>query len=115
LFPSIVLGRIAGWLADVPVQFSMIPGPYYLEAPILGEIEARTAWADTRVIASCEHTRTLYVRHGVSADRLDLITTVPTSGRSTPRAPTAGACGGNWASPPRRRPSASSLFLSAAA
>ena len=73
LFPSIVLGRIAGWLADVPVRFSMIPGPYYLEAPILGEIEARTAWADTRVIASCEHTRTLYVRHGVSADRLDLI------------------------------------------
>ena len=27
LFPSIVLGRIAGWLADVPVRFSMIPGP----------------------------------------------------------------------------------------
>ena len=73
LFPSIVLGRIAGWLADVPVRFSMIPGPYYLEAPVLGEIEARTAWADTRVIASCEYTRTLYARHGVPTERVDLV------------------------------------------
>jgi glycosyltransferase involved in cell wall biosynthesis len=73
LFPSIVLGRIAGWLADVPVRFSMIPGTYYLEAPVLGDIDAGTAWADTKIIASCEYTRTLYGRHGVPLDRLELV------------------------------------------
>ena len=73
LFPSIVIGRLAGWLAGVPVRFSMIPGPYYLEAPILGDIEAGTAWADTRVIASCEFTRTLYARYGVPRDHVDLV------------------------------------------
>src|SRR5579863_7235393 len=44
LFPSILLGRLAGWLADVPVRFSMIPGPYYLEAPVLRDADAGTAW-----------------------------------------------------------------------
>jgi hypothetical protein len=56
LFPSIIVGRLAAWMADVPVRFSMIPGPYYLEAPILGDIDISTAWADSKVIASCEYT-----------------------------------------------------------
>src|SRR5579863_1712062 len=73
LFPSILLGRLAGWAADVPVRFSMIPGTYYLEAPVLGEADAKTVWADTRVIASCEHTRTLYGRFGVPRDHIELI------------------------------------------
>jgi len=73
LFPSILLGRLAGWAADVPVRFSMIPGTYYLEAPVLGDADAKTAWADTRVIASCEHTRTLYERFGVPHDHVELI------------------------------------------
>ena len=41
LFPSIVLGRMAAWAADVPVRISMIPGPYYLEAPVLGGIDVK--------------------------------------------------------------------------
>ncbi|HQQ78868.1 MAG TPA: glycosyltransferase family 4 protein [Thermoanaerobaculia bacterium] len=73
LFPSIVLGRIASWAADVPLRYSMIPGPYYLECPVLGDLEAGTAWADTRVIASCERTRELYMEKGVPRERVDLV------------------------------------------
>src|SRR5579864_3991244 len=84
LFPSILLGRLAGWAADVPVRFSMIPGTYYLEAPVLGEADAKTVWADTRVIASCEHTRTLYGRFGVARDHVELIYYGADAGRFSP-------------------------------
>jgi glycosyltransferase involved in cell wall biosynthesis len=73
LFQSIIVTRLAAWLADVPVRFSMIPGPYYLEAPGLREVDARSAWLDTKVIASCERTRELYEELGVSRDRVELI------------------------------------------
>lgn len=73
LFPSIILGRLAAWMADVPARFSMIPGTYYLEAPLLQDIDSNTAWADTKVIASCEYTRTLYARAGIDRDALELI------------------------------------------
>ncbi len=73
LFPSIIIGRLAAWAADVPVRFSMIPGPYYLEAPVLGAIDLRTAPFDTKVIASCEYTRTLYGRGDVPRDHVELI------------------------------------------
>jgi glycosyltransferase involved in cell wall biosynthesis len=84
LFPSILLGRLTGWIADVPVRFSMIPGPYYLEAPVLGEADANTAWADTRVIASCEYTRTLYGRFGVPREHVELIYYSPDAHRFAP-------------------------------
>lgn len=73
LFPSIILGRIAAWIADVPVRVSMIPGPYYLEAPVLGDIDVRTTRFDSKVIASCEYTRTLYARAGVPRDHVELV------------------------------------------
>ncbi len=73
LFGSIILGRIAAWLADVPVRVSMIPGPYYLEAPGLQDLDARTARLDTKVVASCERTRDLYEAHGVPRAHVDLI------------------------------------------
>lgn len=73
VFASIILGRFAAWVADVPVRFSMIPGPYYLEAPGLGQVDVLTAPLDTRVIASCEFTRTLYERQGVPRSHIELI------------------------------------------
>lgn len=73
LFPSILLGRLAAWAADVPVRISMIPGTYYLEAPVLGDLDLRTARFDTKIVASCEYTRTLYRRGGVPDASLDLI------------------------------------------
>ena len=73
LFQSIITTRLAAWLADVPVRFSMIPGPYYLEAPGLREVDTRTAGLDTKVIASCERTRELYEAQGVPRDHVELI------------------------------------------
>jgi hypothetical protein len=32
LFHSMVIGRTAAWLADVPVRLSMVAGPFHLEA-----------------------------------------------------------------------------------
>jgi glycosyltransferase involved in cell wall biosynthesis len=73
IYGSIILGRLAAWLADVPVRLSMIPGPYYLECPGLGELDVLTAPLDTKVIASCEYTRTLYERAGIQRTHVDLI------------------------------------------
>jgi glycosyltransferase involved in cell wall biosynthesis len=73
LYQSIITTRIAAWLADVPVRFSMIPGPYYLLAPGLREVDTRTARFDTKVIASCENTRELYEAQGVPRDHVELI------------------------------------------
>src|ERR1700682_2123316 len=73
LFPSIVIGRLAAWLADAPLRYSMIPGTLYLEAPLLGDLEAGTAWPDTRVIATCARTRELYVERGTEPERVDVI------------------------------------------
>lgn len=73
LFPSVMTGRLAAWLADVPLRFGMIAGPYSLEAPILRDIESRLAWIDTKVIASCEFSRTLLVEQGVPQEHVELI------------------------------------------
>jgi len=70
LFASVILGRAAAWVAEAPLRISMITGPYYLEAPAAREIELRSQWMDTRVIASCEYTRTLYVAAGVQYNRV---------------------------------------------
>ena len=68
-----VLGRIAAWFADVPVRFSMIAGPFHLEAYTPRWIDRYTRWIDTTTIASCRDTRTLYRRMGVPEGRLAVI------------------------------------------
>ena len=73
LFHSMVIGRIAAWFADVPARFSMIAGPFHLEAYTPRWIDRSTRWIDTTTIASCEYTRTLYLRMGVSEQYLALI------------------------------------------
>ena len=72
LFPSIVIGRLSAWLADAPLRFSMIPSPLFLESPYLSDIEAATAWADTRVIATCEKTRTLYRERNIANGKIEM-------------------------------------------
>jgi glycosyltransferase involved in cell wall biosynthesis len=72
LFTSIIIGRLASWLADVPIRISMIPSPLFLESPILGDVEIGTLFADTRVIATCERTRELYASRGVPAEKVRL-------------------------------------------
>ena len=73
LFHSMVLGRIAAWFADVPSRFSMIAGPFHLEAYTPRWIDRCTRWIDTKTIASCEYTRTLYLRMGVAERHLAVI------------------------------------------
>lgn len=73
LFPANVAGRIAAWLADVPIRLSMNAGPYVLESPVLGEIDVRTASLDTRVIASCVYAQQLYVQRGLPRERTALV------------------------------------------
>ncbi len=73
LFHSMVLGRIAAWFADVPARFSMIAGPFHLEAYTPRWIDRWTRWIDTKTIASCEYTRALYLRMHVPARHLALV------------------------------------------
>jgi len=73
LFTSVILGRTAAWLADAPLRFSQITGPFYLEAPAPREVERRTLWMDTRVLPTCKYTRDLYLKLGVSQRKLELI------------------------------------------
>lgn len=73
LFRSMIGGRIAAWLADVPVRLAMIAGPYHLEAHTLRWIDRFTCWMDTTLIASCEYTRQLYRQMGISDNRLATI------------------------------------------
>jgi glycosyltransferase involved in cell wall biosynthesis len=73
LFHSMVIGRMAAWIADVPVRVSMIAGPFHLEAYTPRWIDRATCWMDTIVIPSCEYSRCLYRELGVPERRLALI------------------------------------------
>ena len=84
LFHSMVIGRIAAWFADVPVRFSMIAGPFHLEAYTPRWIDRYTCWIDTITIASCELTRTLYQRMGVPGRRIAVIYYGPDESRFDP-------------------------------
>jgi glycosyltransferase involved in cell wall biosynthesis len=73
LFHSMVIGRIAAWYADVPIRFSMIAGPFHLEAYTPRWIDRYTGWIDTTTIASCDFTRKLYATMGVPPTRTAVI------------------------------------------
>lgn len=73
LFHSMVIGRIASWIADVPVRLAMIAGPFHLEAYTPRWIDKSTQWMETALIPSCDHSRQLYRSMGVSSDRLHVI------------------------------------------
>ena len=90
LFHSMVIGRIAAWFADVPVRFSMIAGPFHLEAYTPRWIDRFTCWMDTAIIASCEFTRTLYENMGVARKRLAVIYYGPDEAKFDPSATATG-------------------------
>jgi len=73
LIGAMVAGRIAAWLADVPVRLAMIGSPWHLEARISRYIDRATAWMESGVIASCEQTVTLYEEIGVTPKKIFLI------------------------------------------
>jgi glycosyltransferase involved in cell wall biosynthesis len=69
ILPSTVFARPAAWLSDVPVRFTMSTSPYYLQAPSIRWVEARTAFMETGIVPSCQVTGRLYREAGV-AERL---------------------------------------------
>jgi glycosyltransferase involved in cell wall biosynthesis len=73
LFNSMVLGRLAAWLADVPVRLAMVAGPFHLEAETPRWVDADTAWMDTGIIGSCAYTNALYRSLGVPERKLHLV------------------------------------------
>lgn len=73
IFTSMLLGRVASWLADVPVRLSMISGPFHLEAYTSRWIDASTWWMETMLIPSCEASVSLCQTMGVPKERLALI------------------------------------------
>jgi glycosyltransferase involved in cell wall biosynthesis len=77
LFLSMVMGRIAAWLADVPVRLGMLTGPFILQAPISRWIDRDTCWMETGLIPSCELSMQLYQSLGVSRERLTLVYYAP--------------------------------------
>jgi glycosyltransferase involved in cell wall biosynthesis len=77
LFFSMIIGRIAAWLADVPVRLGMLTGPFILQAATSRWIERATCWMDTGLIPSCECSMQLYQSLGVKSERLTLVYYAP--------------------------------------
>jgi glycosyltransferase involved in cell wall biosynthesis len=67
VFTSMLVGRLAGWMARVPLRVAMIPGPYHLEAPLLRRLDLATLRLDHRLVAGCARTDELYAELGVPA------------------------------------------------
>lgn len=70
VFKSMVVGRPAAWLADVPVRIAMVAGPFHLEASSSRLIERLTYWMDTQIIPACEYSRDLLRGLGISERRV---------------------------------------------
>jgi len=70
VFKSMVLGRPAAWIADVPVRLAMIAGPFHLEATSSRSIERMTHWMDTQNIPACESSGRLLREMGVAEKRI---------------------------------------------
>jgi glycosyltransferase involved in cell wall biosynthesis len=67
VFSSMLIGRVAGAIARVPVRVAMIAGPLHLESLALRRLDLWTHRLDHRLLAGCQHTNDLYGRLGVAA------------------------------------------------
>ena len=85
LIAAMIAGRIAGWLADVPVRLAMIASPWHLEARISRYIDRDTAWMESGLIASCEQTARLYEQMGIAPGKIFLIYYGPDERRFDPQ------------------------------
>lgn len=66
---SILVGRLAGAMARVPLRVAMVPGPYHLDSTWLRRADIATHRLDHRLIAGAQRTDDLYARAGVAARR----------------------------------------------
>jgi glycosyltransferase involved in cell wall biosynthesis len=84
LFFSMVVTRIAAWLADVPVRLTMYAAPFHLDAQTSIWIDRATQWMESALIPSCEQTVELCRRMGVGDERMALIYYGPDERRFVP-------------------------------
>ena len=84
VFATMMIGRPAAWLADVPARLAMIAGPFQLEAHTSRWIDRATWWMDTTLIPSCEESVRLCREMGIPDERLSLIYYTPDHRRFDP-------------------------------
>jgi glycosyltransferase involved in cell wall biosynthesis len=73
LVPSMVMTRIAGALARVPIRVSMIASPLHLESPKLRKLDAATYRLDDRILAGCQFTKDLYRELGFRPEKVTTV------------------------------------------
>ena len=69
IFNSIMVGRLAAYMARVPLRISMVPGPWHLETPLFRWMDIRTEWMDTVLVGGSQRITDLYLEAGVPAAR----------------------------------------------
>jgi glycosyltransferase involved in cell wall biosynthesis len=70
---SILIGRIASWLARTPIRLTHVPGPFHLETTVFRKADRLTQWMEHRLIAGCRFTDSIYASLGVPASRRSCI------------------------------------------
>ena len=73
LVPANLYGRIAAWIAHVPVRVTQWPGPMPLETPVGRFLELSTVWMDSAVIASSTATKRIYEHYRHTRGKVRLI------------------------------------------
>jgi glycosyltransferase involved in cell wall biosynthesis len=68
-----IWGRIAAWVARVPVRVTQWPGPLPLEIPTSRRIELALAWMDSALIAASTATQRIYQRYPHTRNKIKLI------------------------------------------
>jgi glycosyltransferase involved in cell wall biosynthesis len=66
-FHSMIIGRLAGAMARVPVRVTMVERPVHLEAALSRRLDLLTYRLQQRLLAGCQYTNDLYAQHGVPA------------------------------------------------
>lgn len=84
VFPTLLIARIAAWLARVPVRVSMIPGPYHLQARVPRRLDRATAWMDHKVLAGSQAVDRQYRAMGHAGYRRSVIYYGPDESRFDP-------------------------------
>ncbi|HEV2862302.1 MAG TPA: glycosyltransferase family 4 protein [Pyrinomonadaceae bacterium] len=84
LFFSMVVARLAAWLADVPVRLAMYASPFHLEAHTSLWIDRATCRMDSALIPSCERSVELCREMGVRGESAPLVYYGPDERRFDP-------------------------------
>ena len=84
IFNATIVGRIAAWLARVPIRIAHVPGPLHLESPVLRELDVRTQWMDHHLLGGSAYIERLYRELGVDPRRVSHTYYGPDLERFTP-------------------------------